>query len=86
MQLQRHATPFPFLNTPNTLGRDRIVVPMGQNHGPTISFDVKTCGAWKHDLLFESVVDDGGSEAGERKQCADVPAGPRARGTPFAFQ
>jgi hypothetical protein len=26
-QLHRHATPFPFLNTPNTLDRDRFIVP-----------------------------------------------------------
>jgi hypothetical protein len=63
----------------------------GQNHGITIRLrcesvrGVKACGVWKHDLLFESSVDDGGSETGGRKQCADAPAGPRTQARPFHF-
>ncbi|KAH9995054.1 hypothetical protein BJV77DRAFT_268914 [Russula vinacea] len=33
-------------------------------------FDTKACGAWMHDISFESGVDSGGNEAGARKQCA----------------
>ncbi|KAH9988414.1 dynein light intermediate chain-domain-containing protein [Russula vinacea] len=68
--------PFPFLHKPNTLDRDRIVVPAGWDSWGKIAvlrdgFDSKAWGeAWEHDLSSESGVDDEGSEAGARKQYA----------------
>ena len=38
-QLHRHATPLPFLNTPNALGRDRIVVPAGWARAKSRPYD-----------------------------------------------
>jgi len=66
--------PFPFLHKPNTLDRDRIIVPAGWDSWGKIAvlrdgFDAKAWGeAWEYDL--ESGVDDEGSEAGARKQYA----------------
>jgi dynein light intermediate chain 1, cytosolic len=65
---------FPFSHKPNTLDRDRIVVPAGWDSWGKIAvlrdgFDAKAWGeVWEHDL--ESGVDSGGSEAGARKQYA----------------
>jgi dynein light intermediate chain 1, cytosolic len=78
--------PFPFLHKPNTLDRDRVVVPAGWDSWGKIAvlgdgFDAKAWGeAWEHDLSFESDV-DGGSGVGARKQYAMlVPdQGPKAR-------
>jgi dynein light intermediate chain 1 len=67
--------PFPFLHKPNTLDRDRIVVPAGWDSWGKIAvlrdgFDAKAWGeAWEHDLSSESG-DDSVSEAGARKQYA----------------
>ncbi|KAH9983550.1 DLIC-domain-containing protein [Russula compacta] len=67
--------PFPFLQKPNTLDRDRIVVPAGWDSWGKIAvlrdgFDAKAWGeAWEHDLLSEPGV-DGWSEAGARKMYA----------------
>jgi hypothetical protein len=73
-QLHQHATPFPFLNLPNPLNCDRIIVPAGWTGAKSCSydngFDAKVCGAWKHDLSSEFGVDDGGSKACAPKQCA----------------
>lgn len=76
---------FPFSHKPNTLDRDRIVVPAGWDSWGKIAvlrdgFDAKAWGeAWEHDL--ESGVDSGGSEAGARKQYATLvqDQGPKAR-------
>ena len=58
----------------NTLGRDGIVAPRGGPWKITVlrdSLDAKAWDeAWEHELSFESGVDDGGSEACTRKQCA----------------
>jgi dynein light intermediate chain 1 len=65
---------FPFSHKPNTLDRDRIVVPAGWDSWGKIAvlrdgFDAKAWGeAWEDDL--ESGVDSGGSEASARKQYA----------------
>jgi dynein light intermediate chain 1 len=77
--------PFPFLHKPNTLDRDRVVVPAGWDSWGKIAvlrdgFDAKAWGeAWEHDLPSESGA-DGGAEAGARKQYATlVPdQGPKA--------
>jgi len=77
--------PFPFLHKPNTLDRDRVVVPAGWDSWGKIAvlrdgFDAKAWGeAWEHDLSSESGA-DGGSEAGARRQYATlVPdQGPKA--------
>lgn len=64
---------FPFSHKPNTLDRDRIVVPAGWDSWGKIAvlrdgFDARSWGeAWEYDL--ESGV-DGGSEASARKQYA----------------
>ena len=79
--------PFPFLHKPNTLDRDRIVVPAGWDSWGKIvvlrdGFDAKAWGeAWEHDLPSDSGVDDGGSEAGARKQYAALvqDQGPKVR-------
>jgi dynein light intermediate chain 1 len=79
--------PFPFTHKPNTLDRDRIVVPAGWDSWGKIvvlrdGFDAKAWGeAWEHDLSSDSGVDDGGSEAGARKQYAALvqDQGPKAR-------
>ena len=76
---------FPFSHKPNTLDRDRIVVPAGWDSWGKIAvlrdgFDAKAWGeAWEYDL--ESGVDSGGSEAGARKQYASLvqDQGPKAR-------
>ena len=76
---------FPFSHKPNTLDRDRIVVPAGWDSWGKIAvlrdgFDAKAWGeAWENDL--ESGVDSGGSEAGARKQYAALveDQGPKAR-------
>ena len=63
---------FPFSHKPNTLDRDRIVVPAGWDSWGKIAvlrdgFDAKAWGeAWEYDL--ESGVDSGESEAGAQKQ------------------
>ncbi|KAH9967043.1 dynein light intermediate chain-domain-containing protein [Lactifluus volemus] len=64
--------PFPFLHKPNTLDRDRIVVPAGWDSWGKIAvlrdgFDAKAWGeAWERDLSFEAGADDE-SETGARK-------------------
>ena len=76
---------FPFSHKPNTLDRDRIVVPSGWDSWGKIAvlrdgFDAKAWGeAWEHDL--ESGVDSGESEAGARKQYAALvqDQGPKVR-------
>ena len=76
---------FPFSHKPNTLDRDRIVVPAGWDSWGKIAvlrdgFDAKAWGeAWEDDL--ESGVDSGGSEASARKQYAALveDQGPKAR-------
>jgi hypothetical protein len=76
---------FPFSHKPNTLDRDRIVVPAGWDSWGKIAvlrdgFDAKAWGeAWEYDL--ESGVDSGESEAGARKQYATLvqDQGPKAR-------
>jgi hypothetical protein len=76
---------FPFSHKPNTLDRDRIVVPAGWDSWGKIAvlrdgFDAKAWGeAWEYDL--ESGVDSGGSEAGAQKQYAALveDQGPKAR-------
>lgn len=84
--------PFPFLHKPNTLDRDRIVVPAGwDSWGKTAvlrdGFDAKAWGeAWELDLFSESDVDEG-SGTGARKQYATlVPdQGPKARIITYRF-
>ena len=79
--------PFPFPHKPNTLDRDRIVVPAGWDSWGKIvvlrdGFDAKAWGeAWEHDLSSDSGVDDAGSEAGARKLYAALvqDQGPKAR-------
>ncbi|KAI9457300.1 dynein light intermediate chain-domain-containing protein [Russula earlei] len=67
--------PFPFLHKPNTLDRDRIVVPAGWDSWGKIAvlrdgFDAKAWGeAWEYDLSSESGA-SGRSEGGARKQYA----------------
>lgn len=76
---------FPFSHKPNTLDRDRIVVPAGWDSWGKIAvlrdgFDAKAWGeAWEHDL--ESGVDSGGSDAGAQEQYAALvqDQGPKAR-------
>ena len=80
---------FPFSHKPNTLDRDRIVVPAGWDSWGKIAvlrdgFDAKAWGeAWEYDL--ESDADSGGSEAGARKQYAALvqDQGPKARAFDF---
>jgi len=68
---------FPFLHKPNTLDRDRIVVPAGWDSWGKIAvlrdgFDAKAWGeAWEYDLSSESGA-EGGSEGGARKQYATL--------------
>ena len=77
--------PFPFLHKPNTLDRDRVVVPAGWDSWGKIAvlrdgYDAKAWGeAWEHDLSSESGA-DGGSGAGARKQYATLVSdqGPKA--------
>lgn len=63
--------PFPFQHKPNTLDRDRIVVPAGWDSWGKISvlregFDAKTWGeAWERDL--EEVEGQGSGETGAKK-------------------
>ncbi|KAF5363392.1 hypothetical protein D9756_000241 [Leucocoprinus leucothites] len=63
--------PFPFQHKPNTLDRDRIVVPAGWDSWGKISvlregFDAKSWGeAWEHDL--EEADGQGSGEAGAKK-------------------
>jgi len=65
------------LHKPNTLDRDRVVVPAGWDSWGKIAvlrdgFDAKAWGeAWEHDLSSESGA-DGGSGAGARKQYATL--------------
>jgi len=80
--------PFPFLHKPNTLDRDRIVVPAGWDSWGKIAvlrdgFDAKAWGeAWEHDLSSESV-DDSGSEGGARKQYAALVVDQGPKPTPL---
>jgi dynein cytoplasmic 1 light intermediate chain len=82
--------PFPFLHKPNTLDRDRIVVPAGWDSWGKIAvlrdgFDAKSWGeAWEQDL--ESGVDYGGSEGGARKQYAALIQDQGAKARVFHFQ
>jgi len=84
--------PFPFLHKPNTLDRDRIVVPAGWDSWGKIAvlrdgFDAKAWGeAWEYDLSSESGA-EGGSEGGARKQYAALvqDQGPKACAVPYSL-
>jgi dynein light intermediate chain 1, cytosolic len=72
--------PFPFVHKPNTLDRDRIVVPAGWDSWGKIGvlrdgFDAKAWGeAWERDLSFDAGAAgaDGESELGARKLYASL--------------
>ena len=60
---------FPFVHRPNTLDRDRIVVPAG---GIAQQFRRKSGGeAWEHDLLFDARIDSD-SNSGAREMYASL--------------
>ena len=78
--------PFPFVTKPNTLDRDRIVVPAGWDSWGKIGvlrdgFDAKAWGeAWERDLLSDTGIElDGGD--GARKLYASLvqDQGPKVR-------
>lgn len=68
--------PFPFVQKPNTLDRDRIVVPAGWDSWGKIAvlregFDAKMWGeSWEHDL--EEAEGHGSGEAGAKKLFASL--------------
>src|SRR5882762_7679657 len=78
--------PFPFPHKPNTLDRDRIVVPAGWDSWGKIGvlregFDAKAWGeSWERDLSSDTGVDSE-SEAGARKLYASLvqDQGPKVR-------
>ena len=84
--------PFPFVHTPNTLDRDRIVIPAGWDSWGKIAvlrdgFDVRAWGeAWEEDLSVDAEADEE-SEAGARKlYAALVPdQGPKVRTPPYCI-
>ncbi|TCD69233.1 hypothetical protein EIP91_008336 [Steccherinum ochraceum] len=69
--------PFPFLHKPNTLDRDRIVIPSGWDSWGKISvlrdgFDAKAWGeAWERDL--EQTENEPAEEPGAKKMFASLP-------------
>ena len=84
--------PFPFVNKPNTLDRDRIVVPAGWDSWGKIAvlrdgFDAKAWGeAWERNLSSYSGIDSD-DEAGARKLYASLvqDQGPKVRVPPDHF-
>ena len=84
--------PFPFVYKPNTLDRDRIVVPAGWDSWGKIAvlrdgFDAKAWGeAWEGDLSSDAGIDLDG-EAGARKLYASLvqDQGPKVR-APSSFE
>jgi hypothetical protein len=81
--------PFPFVHKPNTLDRDRIVVPAGWDSWGKIvvlrdGFDAKAWGeAWERDLSSDAGIDSD-SDDGARKMYASLvqDQGPKVRSKP----
>ena len=79
--------PFPFVHKPNTLDRDRIVVPGGWDSWGKIvvlrdGFDAKAWGeAWERDLSSDDAGIDTDSTDGARKMYASLvqDQGPKVR-------